>query len=206
MRARPFRPMLLLALACAHVAGCVSTTLQDAWSDPSYTRGAFKKWLVVGVGAGDDVAARRTFEDVMVARLKARGVDALPSYLYLPEGRATEAQLDSAVTVSGADGMMLVHLRRVQTRTQVSTAMVPGPAYPGFGWYGVYGGWYAVPQVTQYDVATVETTVYEVYGKRLIWSGVTQTFDPRSVAQEAPQFSDVVLGALAQRGIVPPAP
>jgi hypothetical protein len=194
---------LAIAAALTLVAGCASTTLRDSWADAAYTRGPFKKWLVVGVGT--DSTAKRTFEDIMVAKLRARGVEALPGYNYLPPGRANESQLDGGVVRSGADALMLVHLRRVQTRTEVTQTMVPGPAYPGFGWYGVYGGWYSVPELRQYDIATVETTVYAVYGKQLVWSGVTDTFDPRSVAQEAPGFCDVVLGALAQHAMVPPA-
>ena len=192
---------LAIAAALTLVAGCASTTLRDSWADASYTRGPFKKWLVVGVGT--DSTAKRTFEDIMVAKIRARGVDAVPGYQYLPQGRANESQLDGAVASAGADALMMVHLRRVQTRTEVTQAMVPGPRYPGFGWYGVYGGWYAVPEVRQYDIATVETTVYAVAGKKLVWSGVTETFDPRSVAQEAPGFSDVILGALAQHRMVP---
>jgi hypothetical protein len=205
IRSAPLRAFAFAAavVATALVAGCASTTLRDSWADASYTRGPFKKWLVVGVGG--ESTAKRTFEDIMVAKLRARGVEALPGYDYLPPGRANESQLDGGVARSGADALMLVHLKRVQTRTEVTQTMVPGPAYPGFGWYGVYGGWYAVPQVTQYDIATVETTVYEVYGKKLVWSGVTDTFDPRSVAQEAPGFCDVVLGALSQHAMVPPA-
>jgi hypothetical protein len=197
------RVVLLVVMLSAFLAGCASTTLRDSWSDPSYAQGPFKKWIVVGVGG--DTVAKRTFEDIMVSRLRARGVEALPGYRYLPEGRASEPELNAAVATSGADGMMMVHLRRVQTRTQVTQAMVPGPMYPGFGWYGVYGGWYSVPEIRQYDIATVETTVYAVNGKKLVWSGVTETFDPRSVAKEAPQFCEVVLDALAQHGIVPPA-
>ncbi|MEO8974500.1 MAG: hypothetical protein ABI552_01885 [Casimicrobiaceae bacterium] len=198
---RRFSMVLLLVLG-ALAAGCASTSLKDAWFDGSYAGGPFRKWLVVSVDG--DITARRTFEDVMVARLAARGVVALPGYRDLPPGKATEKQLDAAVATSAADALMMVHLRRVQTRTQVSTAIVPGPAFPGFGWYGVYGNWYAVPQVSQYDVATVETTVYQVSGRKLVWSGITETFDPTTVAREAPQFSEVVLDALAQRGIVPP--
>jgi len=192
-------PLMLVML----VAGCASTTLRDSWSDASYAGSPFRKWIVVGVGG--DTVAKRTFEDIMVAKIRARGVDAVPGYQYLPQGRANESQLDGAVAAAGADALMMVHLRRVQTRTEVTQAMVPGPRYPGFGWYGVYGGWYAVPEVRQYDIATVETTVYAVAGKKLVWSGVTETFDPRSVAQEAPGFSDVILGALAQRRMVPEA-
>jgi hypothetical protein len=203
MRMNSHWTLALLMVVMSALAGCASTTLKDSWTDPTYTRGAFKKWIVVGVGKSS--VGKRTFEDVMVAKLKARGVDAVPGYRFLADRRATEQELDGAVVASGADGLMMVHLRRVETRTQVTQTMVPGPAYPGFGWYGVYGGWYSVPEVRQYDIATVETTVYEVYGKKLVWSGVTETFDPRSVAQEAPQFCDVVLDALAQRGIAPPA-
>lgn len=203
MRAIRSHPMmLLLAVLSALVAGCASTTLRDSWSDPSYAHAPFKQWIVVGVGG--DTVAKRTFEDIMVAKLRARGTAASPGYRYLPEGRASESEFDAAVASAGADGVMMVHLRRVQTHTQVTRAMVPGPMYPGFGWYGVYGGWYSIPDIRQYDVATVETTIYAVDGRKLIWSGVTETFDPRSVAQEAPQFADVILGALAQRGIVPP--
>ena len=45
-----WRVALLLVIASL-LAGCASTTLKDSWADPTYTRGAFKKWIVVGVGA-----------------------------------------------------------------------------------------------------------------------------------------------------------
>lgn len=197
---RPVR-LAFAFFAAALLAGCASTTLTDSWSDAAYNRGPFQKWLVVGVGGGS--ASVRTLEDVMTAKLRARGVEAVQGYQFLPDGQASEPQLDGAVRASGAQALMLVHLRRVETRTQVSTTLVPGPMYAGYGWYGVYGGWYSVPDVSQYQVATVETTVYQVDQKRLVWSGVTQTFDPGSMATEAPGFSEVILSALAQRALVP---
>lgn len=193
----------LLPLLALFVGACASTTLKDSWFDSSYNRGAFKKWLVVGVGA--NAVARRTLEDVLVARLRQRGAQALPGFQYLADGKVAEGQLDGAVVVSGADGLMLIRLSGLQTRTQVTTAMVPGPMAPGFGWYGMYSTWYAVPEVSQYQVATVETSVFEVYEKKMIWTGVTETFDPASVAREAPGFAELIVGTLAQRGLVPPS-
>ena len=190
----------LLLFASALVAGCASTRLTDSWSDPGFTGGPFKKWIVVAVGG--NTVATRTLEDVMVGRLKAHGVDAVQGYQFLSSGRASEQQLDGAVVASGAQALMLVHLRRVETRTQVTTAVVPVGGR-GFGWGGVYGGWVSVPDVQQYQVATVETTVYQVAQRRLVWSGVTQTFDPSSIATEAPGFSEIILGELAQHGLVP---
>lgn len=199
---RHYRLAAALAVAVL-MSACASTTLTDSWSDPAYTRGPFQKWLVVGVGGG--AVATRTLEDVLSGKLRARGVEAVQGYRYLPDGEASEVQLDGAVAAAGAQALMLVHLRRVETKTQVSPALVPGPMYAGYGWYGVYGGWYSVPQISQYQVATVETTVYQVSEKKLVWSGVTQTFDPRSMATEAPGFADVILNALAQRALVPAA-
>ncbi len=79
--------------------------------------------------------------------------------------------MEAAVARSGADALMMTRLLGIDTRTNVSTVMVPGPMLgPGFGpgsgprpgWWGGYSGWYAVPQVTQYQVATAETTVFDV--------------------------------------------
>jgi len=59
-----------------------------------------------------------------------------------------------------------------------------------------------VPEVTQYDVATVETNLYDVKTKRVVWSGTTQTFNPSSVAKETPGFAKIIIGQLAARGLI----
>ena len=207
----------LLPLVMVLVAACASTSLRDSWVDPQFTGGPFKKWLVVGAGAS--TVARRTLEDVMVTRLRGLGVQAAPGWQYLPDGQVAEPQLDAAVAASGADALMLVRLRGVQTRTQVSTQMVPvmspmmgpsmGPGRPGFGasggWWGTYSTWVAVQDVSQFTVADVETSVFQVSQRQLVWAGTTETFDPSSVAQEVQGFSDVILRALARNGMVPAA-
>ena len=42
-----------------------------------------------------------------------------------------------------------------------------------------------MPQVTQYQIATAETTVFDVKTHRIVWSTTSQTFNPTSVQQEA---------------------
>lgn len=202
------RHVLLVAAAAAFVAalgvaGCASTTLQSTWSDPAFTGGPFKKFFVMGLSARN-VTARRVFEDIMVAKLQAAGVQAVPAYRYLnDDGPAGEQAMTAAVAQSGADAVMMSRLLGVDTRTNVSTAMVPGPMLgPGIGWYGAYSGWYAVPQVTQYQIATAETTVYDATTRRLVWTATSQTFNPTSVQQEAPGVADAVIGALQQRRLI----
>jgi hypothetical protein len=174
--------------------------LRDSWSDPNYGGGPFRKIMVVGVSATP--ANRRTFEDIFSARLKAIGVDAVRSYDVLPgSGMIPQPEFDIAVRQSGADGLLMVHVKAIDTKTQITS--VPAPVATGY--YGAYMGWTSVPQVTQYDLATVETNVFDVKSDRLVWTGITETFNPSSVAAETPGFADVIIKALTDRGLLPKA-
>jgi len=87
-----FRWLALVAGALI-LAGCASTTLQSVWRDPAYAGGPFKRVFVVGLSAKDGTA-RRVLEDVMVAKLKAGGVDAVPGWQYLADGPLSLALAD----------------------------------------------------------------------------------------------------------------
>jgi len=59
--------------------------------------------------------------------------------------------------------------------------------------------------VTQYDVANVETNLFDAKSKRVVWAGTTQTFNPRTVAQETPGFAKLIIAQLAARGLIAPS-
>ena len=63
------------------MVSCGSTELVHQWSNPAYASPSFKKVMVIGVTK--QAGIRRTFEDEFVAQLKAAGVNATPSYLYI---------------------------------------------------------------------------------------------------------------------------
>jgi len=189
----------LIAIASLALAACATTTIRDAWYDPAYRGGPFRKLLVLGVS--NNISERRTFEDLMAARLAATGIEAVPAYRYLPEGgKVAEPELDAAVRASGADGLLMSRIRAIDRRTSVSTSMAP---MAPFGWYGLYAHWYPVTEVRQYDIAIVETSLFAADGKRVVWSGMTETYEPTSVAKDAPGFADVIVKALQQRALVP---
>ena len=194
---------LLMLCATLALVACVSTTIRDSWVDPAYRGGPLRKLLVLGVSP--NLSERRIFEDIMSARLTTVGVDAVPAYRFLPEsGRAEEAALDAAVRASGADGLLMSRVLHVDRRTDVYTTMRTGPPFaPGFSWYGLYTSWYPVTEVRQYDIATVETTLFAADGKRVLWSGMTETYEPSSVARDAPGFAGIIVKALQERGLVP---
>ena len=154
----------------------------------------------------------------MVANLQAAGVQAVPAWQnFRDEGQGNEAEMEAAVAQSGADALLMTRLLGIDTRTNVTTVMVPGSVWgpgfgpgfgpgPGFGagpgWWGPYQSWQAVPQVTQYQIATAETTLFDVKTHRIVWTATSQTFNPTSVQQEAPGLASAVIGALQTRGLI----
>jgi hypothetical protein len=68
---------------------------------------------------------RRTFEDEFVVKLKAAGVDAAPSYRYIPEeGQTAEAQMLETVKQADADTAVITRFVRVQKRPTLRPASI----------------------------------------------------------------------------------
>jgi hypothetical protein len=204
--------LLAVLMLTALVAGCQSTSIRSAWFDTNFSGPPMRK--VVVVGSINSVADGRVFEDLFAQRLRAAGVEGIAGYTVIAdEARVADAQFASAVANTGAQGLLLVRLLGVDTRTQVSTTMVSG----GMGWgTGPWGGsswggstWGAprgvmvpVQQVSQYELATVEAKLFDVQTRNLIWAATTTTFNPTSVARETPGFADLIIGQLAGRAII----
>lgn len=199
---KALRSVALLLVLSTLLAACASTTLRNAWFDPSYSGGPFRKILVVGVG--NNVADRRVFEDIFAQKLTATGAQGIPGWQFLPDdARRNDPGWNAGVAASGADGLLVVRILGVDTKTRVSTMMVPGPGM----YIGPYGGWWgppmvAVPDVSQYDIANVETTLFDVRTHRVVWAGTTETFNPTTVRQETPGFADLILAQLTARGLI----
>jgi hypothetical protein len=101
--------------------------------------------MVIGVSGQPSI--RRTFEEEFVTKLKAAGVDAVASYLYIPEdGQVDEGRVHEAVRQANADAVIITRLVRVEKKTEVSPGFYqPAPAvtfgfYPGYSaaWLGYY--------------------------------------------------------------------
>jgi len=201
------RPRLLgFALASMLVAtGCTSTRIVNQWSSPEYAAPRFQKIMVIGVSKQPGI--RRTFEDEFVAKLRARGVDAVPSYRFIPEdGPVDEARLQKAVKQANADATIVTRLVQVEKKTSVSPGVYqPAPAAT-FGFYrgyaGAWAGHYEPPTVYQYDVYTSETTLYDVKRNQLVWSGTVETEAPGDIRKEIARYVDAVIEALKSKNLL----
>ena len=192
---------LLGLLTLALCAGCQSTFIRSAWFDTTFAGPPMRKIVVVGdVGS---TASSRLVEDAFVEKLRAAGVDAVAGHTVKIDFDTGDTPFMTAVGDTGAQGLLLVRLLGVDTRTQVTTTMAPGGMAWGRGPWGT-STWQTVPvtQVSQHDLATVETKLFDVKSRGVVWAATTETFNPRSVAQEVPSFATIIVRALADRGIV----
>ncbi len=197
------RTMSALVVVAALVSGCQSTSIRSAWFDTDFAGPPLRKLVVSGNVSG--TAEGRVFEDIFVEKLRAAGVDAVAGHtVRLDDPNLPEASFVAAVVNTGAQGLLLVRVLGVDTRTRVTTTMVPGGMAWGRGAWGPGPTRTMVPvqQVSQYDLATVETKLFDVQAKNLVWAATTSTFNPRSVARETPAFAELIIGQLADRGVI----
>jgi hypothetical protein len=185
------------------LAACASTELVNQWSNPAYTSPSFKKVMVIGVTK--QAGIRRTFEDEFTAQLKAAGVNATPSYLYIPQdGPIGEAVLKQALKEAAADAMIITRLVRVQQKTEIAPGYYPpDPAMAVHPLYTTaWNDYYEPPIVYRSEIYTCETSLYDTLKNRVVWSGTAQTTTPGNLNQEIKDYAGVMISALKDKNLI----
>jgi hypothetical protein len=180
-------------------AGCASPPHSDAWRDPNYAGGPFRKIFVIGLSS-KDLTDRRGFEDLMVGTLRNAGVQAVPAYQYLAnDGPADQASMLAAFQQSGADAVLMARFMGFHDKNSADMVVMPNTGFdnvPDTGMYVAYSGWYAVPGDQQYEVATIFTTLFNGKTMNPVWTWSPKTFDASSMQQQAAAFANDVVRRL----------
>ena len=151
---------------------------------------------------------RRTFEDEFVVKLKAAGVDAAPSYRYIPEeGQTAEAQMLETVKQADADAAVITRFVRVEKKTDVTPGFYrPAPRCDFWLLSRIFRrlvGYYDPPTIHQSDIHISETNLYDLTENQLVWSGTVQTVDPSDINKEIKRYVDTVIEALKSKNLLP---
>ena len=194
----------LAMLALALLAGCATSRLVSQQSNPDYVGRSFKSVLVVAVTADDIV--RRTFEDRLVALLGRRGVKGIPAYSLLKtRGKVEEAELRQAIAQSGAEGVLITRVTRVDrsegyaSATTLSVGYGYGPGWGGF--YGYYSGvWQTVntpaQKITGPSWTLSETRLFDAKSGTLAWTGLVDTRNNNDIGAALTQYVDIIFDAM----------
>src|SRR5215475_15290204 len=195
--------LYFIVLVVLGLLSCASTRVVNQWSNPAYTSPSFKRIMVIGVTKQN--AIRRTFEDEFSAQLKAAGVNAVPSYLYISQdGPVGEAVLKQAIKEAGADGVIITRLVRVQQKTEIAPGYyAPDPAMAVHPLYTTaWNDYYEPPIVYHSEIYTCETTLYDTVKNRVVWKGTAQTEATGNINQEIKGYAGTIINALEEKKLI----
>src|SRR5262245_17640535 len=174
-----------LLASLALVTGCgTSTRFLSTWSPRNAQPVSVNGMRVATVFFNSNESIRRQSEDVMANELARFGGIAVPSYEIIPDDPKNVEASKKKLEKAGVDAVMsmrVVSAERVVNYTPAYFAS--GPYYGslwgywGYGWGAVYDPGYLSTSV----VVAVETLVYSLKDDKLLWAGMSQTFDPPSV-------------------------
>jgi hypothetical protein len=191
--------ILFIALA---LSGCsTATPIVSEWRNPAQAAGSFKRVMIAGPNG--DASVQRSFEDEFVAQLATLGVDAVPSYRYVPESEAiSENSIKRVAQEARADGLFLMRPIKVEEKTNYPTV---GPEFSfgifgsnaGAGWSGIPGG--SGPY--RYNEYTSEIALYDLTRNELAWTGTVKTKEPGNVQTAIKSYVETVTKALAAQNL-----
>jgi hypothetical protein len=187
-----------LAIATlAALAGCAASQLVRQEANPAYVGKPLKSVMVVAVTS--DEIVRRTFEDRVVALLGRRGIKGIPGYSAVgTRGRVQEAELREAIAKSGAEGVIVTRVIRID---RSSTTLPASTIAFSSGFYGFYGGVWETVSVPAQTVAgptwTVsETRLFDAKTGTLAWTGLVDTKENDKLDASLMQYINVIFDAM----------
>ena len=188
--------LTLGALACA--SGGAQIT--DSWLDPSVTSVSFDKVLVIAVTPNESV--RRAAEDAMV-RSAQRG-NAVASYTLLTsEQLGNNATVRSAIQQNNFDGAVTMRLVGKEQQTTWVPGSYPTPYYSFYGYHTYsYPMAYDPGYLRTDDIVKIETNVYSIEDDKLIWTGLSESFNPDNVTSLVSGIAEAIAQDMRDKGVM----
>ncbi|HUO33551.1 MAG TPA: hypothetical protein VMU43_01025 [Candidatus Acidoferrum sp.] len=201
--------LFLAILAAVMVSGAKSTKLAFTWKNPNYAGPSFKNVLVLAMNGR--ASSRADFEDRLVAAIARPGIQAVPSYSLLPRPESTPINMDQMRDVVQGQGFDAIVVSSL-VKYKKTVTYVPGQTYPLNPYYGTFYGYYGAlspvvysPGYLQTDTAAqVETNFYSTAKPdgELVWTGTSNTVNPRSVTKAIDGIVKVVVQALEKENLI----
>ena len=186
---------VVLGLAVA-MSACASTKMTSTWTDPT-ARGASMSKIAV-LALTQDPGLRRMAEDAAAAHMQ--GAQAVPSYQVVGDSDLrNREQVKAKLLAQGFQGVLVMRLAGVSE--QVTS--VGGPYGTFDGYYDWAGSAVYSPGYLQTDtIVHVVSNLYSLEQNKLVWSGVSQTFDPASAKSFMNDVSKAVAKSLQQDRLI----
>lgn len=195
-----------LILALLLIASCSGSRMTRTYMDAKRVGDPIKNVLIIAII--DDQNIREIYETHFMERLNAVGVEATSSTHVLPVSvgqKLDRAEIINLVQRYGSDTVAITHL---VGREESEAFSRPGRLSQIYhrGYYQYYTDvWdyvHAPAVYTEHVQLFLETRLYDATTQTLIWSGESQTMDPKTVGQAIGQVVSLVMNELEKNGLV----
>ncbi len=172
---------ICLSLIAACLLASCNTAKMSSWVDPQFEGRTIGKTMVLGVADSDSLS--RQYEALFVEYLTEASVEAQSLHALVQKtDPVSEAALVAALQQKNYTSIIVTRKLSETERQQTFTTGY----YPSH--YGNYYGYYSHAYTLSYNTATVqsflefelETNLYDIKTKRLVWTGRNVVYDDRS--------------------------
>ncbi len=166
---------------------CAGPEGPDDWRAPDYEAQGFGRLFVIGVG--EDSRRRIVFEDRFVAALERRELAGSPSHDLLSETRRIRPERVRAAIIGGDyDGVLVARLmgtkESILYRAGDPTSL-PASHHAIYDFYR--DAWTKAHEpgyLDRHGSVKLETNLYDARSGALVWTGVSEEFDPAAPGHE----------------------
>lgn len=200
---RRFGAVLGILLALGGPLACAATRVETRWKDPALSSEALAFRKLIVLAQLEDEVMRRAAEDEIVRvvsaspRAQALGTEVAPAYRWIPTSALGDvAGMQATVEAAGFDGAVVLQLVSDEERIRYH----PGSYQV---WWGYSVGPYDPGYTTRTRIVRVETRLYSVADKKLLWAGVTRTLNPHDLVDLVDEIARAVGDELEAQRLEP---
>jgi hypothetical protein len=173
-----------LLIVAAGVAVAAAPEFKNVWRSPDAAQVSFAGKKIAALVISQDDSLRIAGEESLVRELTARGLQAVATYRIAPKEELQNADRARGwFEKAGVEGVVALRPVSSEKRLSYNSSLWMSPSYNTF--WGYYGyGWssvYVVGSVDRDTLVTVETLIFSVPRNQLMWAGVSETRNPKTL-------------------------
>lgn len=197
------RWVVYVVLSGVFIIACAGTKLTHTWVDETYHGKPVSDILVIAIT--HEANNRQSFEDKFVAQLKVSGVEAVSSSDVIPIPADLELKKEEILKVVNKfnnDAVIITHLVGVEEKDSYTPPERDQGDY--FGYYGwVFSHTHQPGYSHTNTLVRLATNLYDVKTEKLIWSGQSETLDPKSINKIFDDVIEVLIKDLQKNKLLP---
>ena len=197
------RYLVFIALVALLLAACANTVAFNAWRAKGYDNIPLKKVIVVtGLQRNAD---NHLLQDALVTQLEENGVEAIAGYkVFKGSGLPAKERVIKYAARNQVDSVLVSRITGENTEAVYHPPTAYAAPYPYYLYWDTY-----YPHIydragftAKYKYYYLESNIYAVNNKELIWTAVAQAMDPQNMTKEIKVFANEIVSAIKRSALI----